>query len=215
MADYFHLGADAEAAMRLTQAPALPEFDGKTLSEAWQELVEYDDRTSPVEYPDMALITRDELAIFMGRAAPDLAREVARLRGEYERGYFDGEGKFANIVANMQEQIAAKDAEIARLRDQVAGHRVLVMRQEVQEIPYISKSSTKGRLSTYRPKVGETCLISGPNCDDGNRYIFAEMAVLWCDETFILYGAPGFWPNLARWEHIICKPRAALAKGAE
>lgn len=35
---------------------------------AWQELVEYDDRTSPEEYPEMALITSDELADFMGRA---------------------------------------------------------------------------------------------------------------------------------------------------
>jgi hypothetical protein len=32
---------------------------------AWQELVDRDDRTSPAEYPDMALITRGELAEFM------------------------------------------------------------------------------------------------------------------------------------------------------
>jgi hypothetical protein len=45
-------------------------------AEAWQELVEYDDRTSPEEYPDMALITRDELNAFMQRAI-DLGRAQA------------------------------------------------------------------------------------------------------------------------------------------
>jgi hypothetical protein len=40
------------------------------LDEAWRELVEKDDRTSPAEYPDMALITRDELAGFMALATP-------------------------------------------------------------------------------------------------------------------------------------------------
>ena len=39
--------------------------DGLTLDEAWQDLVDKDDRTSPEEYPDMALITREELADYM------------------------------------------------------------------------------------------------------------------------------------------------------
>jgi hypothetical protein len=43
--------------------------DGFSPDDAWQELVEKDDRTSPSEYPDMALITREELAEFMGSAA--------------------------------------------------------------------------------------------------------------------------------------------------
>lgn len=33
--------------------------------EAWQELVEKNDRTSPSDYPDMALITREELINFI------------------------------------------------------------------------------------------------------------------------------------------------------
>lgn len=41
-----------------------------TIADAWQDLVDKSDRTSPEEYPDMALITRDELADYMSAAAP-------------------------------------------------------------------------------------------------------------------------------------------------
>lgn len=47
---------------------------------AWQELCDKDDRTSPEEYPDMCLITKDELADFMARspiAAPQPVQAVA------------------------------------------------------------------------------------------------------------------------------------------
>lgn len=44
-----------------------PAFEVRDISSVWQELVEKDDRTSPEEYPDMALITRDELADFLAR----------------------------------------------------------------------------------------------------------------------------------------------------
>lgn len=37
---------------------------------AWQELLDKDDRTSPAEYPDMALITKDELWHLLIRNAP-------------------------------------------------------------------------------------------------------------------------------------------------
>ncbi len=40
----------------------------KLAQEAWSDLVEKDDRTSPEDYPDMALITEDELREFMERA---------------------------------------------------------------------------------------------------------------------------------------------------
>lgn len=43
--------------------------DRLTGEEAWDVLVNVDDRTSPEEYPDMCLITRDELIGFMARAA--------------------------------------------------------------------------------------------------------------------------------------------------
>lgn len=48
--------------------PAQPRDDRLTGEEAWDLLVNVDDRTSPEEYPDMCLITRDELVDFMSRA---------------------------------------------------------------------------------------------------------------------------------------------------
>ncbi|WP_367347605.1 hypothetical protein [Sphingobium yanoikuyae] len=51
-----------------------------TVDDAWQDLVDKDDRTSPEEYPDMALITREELADYM---------QAAQSRGQA----FDGEGE--------------------------------------------------------------------------------------------------------------------------
>lgn len=50
--------AVAESAMLLEQE----------IDQAWQDLSDTDDRNSPPEYPDMCLITRKELAEFMGRA---------------------------------------------------------------------------------------------------------------------------------------------------
>lgn len=45
----------------------------KAINCAWQELVETPDVTSPEDYPDHALITRDQLADFMSRATPPAA----------------------------------------------------------------------------------------------------------------------------------------------
>ena len=70
--------------MSYEPAPAAPQpapdalgtGDGLTVEDAWQDLVEKDDRTSPEEYPDMALITRAELADYMRAAQPaDVAVE--------------------------------------------------------------------------------------------------------------------------------------------
>lgn len=67
-------------------------------------------------------------------------------------------------------------------------------------------SRGKGANSTYRPTAGTVCLVSGPHCDDATGYTFAAMEILRADATFVLYGAPNFWPNLAKWDHVICKP---------
>lgn len=46
------------------------------VAECWQDLLDKDDRNSPAEYPDMCLITRKELAEFLGRAPqPDTVTE--------------------------------------------------------------------------------------------------------------------------------------------
>lgn len=38
--------------------------------DCWQDLLDADDRTSPEDYPDMCLITREELAYFIAAAPP-------------------------------------------------------------------------------------------------------------------------------------------------
>lgn len=58
----------------------------------------------------------------------------------------------------------------------------------------------------YRPESGTVCLVSGPNCDNEDGYTYMEMTILWCNETFVLYGKDGCWPNLNKWDHILCQP---------
>ena len=59
-------------ALSTLSADAIRQGEGEVFTgvEAWDELVNVDDRTSPEEYPDMCLITRDELIDFMKRATP-------------------------------------------------------------------------------------------------------------------------------------------------
>jgi len=76
-----------------------------TALDAWQELVEYDDRTSPEEYPDMALITFEELKQFMSAAHWERAKAQSR------------------IVARLQKSAALTASVCAGLADKtpVAG----------------------------------------------------------------------------------------------
>lgn len=70
-----------------------------TATEAWQDLLDKDDRTSPEAYPEMCLITRDELGVYMaaaglaalanppkhdfwGAGEPDCPREIKAGNGE-------------------------------------------------------------------------------------------------------------------------------------
>jgi hypothetical protein len=74
--------------------------DGLTLDEAWQDLVDKDDRTSPEEYPDIALITRGELDEYMRAAVAQYRLSplptLQRLGQEFDagdglkRGFNDG-----------------------------------------------------------------------------------------------------------------------------
>ncbi|WP_062233094.1 hypothetical protein [Aureimonas sp. N4] len=52
---------------RMTTAPVT--VPAEVLDRCWEDLVEKDDRTSPEDYPDHALITRDELAGYLALAA--------------------------------------------------------------------------------------------------------------------------------------------------
>lgn len=64
----------------------------------------------------------------------------------------------------------------------------------------------KGDGCAHRPSAGTTCRISGPNCDNDEGYTYIEAEVLWADELFVVYRAPGCWPVVNKWEHIRSKP---------
>lgn len=65
------------------------------------------------------------------------------------------------------------------------------------------------RSPAYFPATGEECEVSGPNCDDAAGYTWMTATVLWQDELFVLYGRPGFWPNLHKHEHVLFRPLPA------
>ena len=84
-------------------------MSGVTPVEAWQELCERDDRTSPEEYPGMCLITQPELAEFMRRAAT-LAAVSEPTSDDYDRGRRD----MLNAILALNPTVAAK---LARLKE--------------------------------------------------------------------------------------------------
>ncbi|MYL99573.1 hypothetical protein GR702_17570 [Novosphingobium sp. FGD1] len=100
---------------------ALSAMPAATALEAWQELVEYDDRTSPEGYPDMALITFEELRMFMSRAAfpdctcgeiagedPDCSVHAASLPAPDTAG---------DVVANIYDHICHADRSLEAMTD--------------------------------------------------------------------------------------------------
>lgn len=61
--------------------------------------------------------------------------------------------------------------------------------------------------NNYKPKVGEQVLISPPNSDDSNGYVYQEYEVFWMDDIFILYGNAGYYPNLEKQKHVAIKQK--------
>lgn len=66
-------------------------------------------------------------------------------------------------------------------------------------------SYKKGDKSEHRPEVGENCLLSPPNCDDDNGYVYFPSTCIWADETFGIFKNQGKYPEVYKWEHIRCK----------
>ena len=58
----------------------------------------------------------------------------------------------------------------------------------------------------FRPEVGSTCLLTGPNCDNYNGYVFTTVEILWCDDLFVVYRSPDCWPVVNKWDHVLAKP---------
>jgi len=67
-------------------------------------------------------------------------------------------------------------------------------------------SYRKGDGSSHRPKAGDMCMYSGPNCDNDEGYTYVVVEVLWTDSLFIVTRVPGCWPTVAKWEHVRTKP---------
>lgn len=59
--------------------------------------------------------------------------------------------------------------------------------------------------NSYTPAIGERVLISPPNADNDNGYLYTEFDVLWVNEVFILFGNKDCWPNLEKLEHVHIK----------
>ena len=76
---------NAELAIRALPLPAEPhaEQSRKSMSDLverlWQNLLDKDDRNSPEEYPDMAMLTFDEFAGYIREASAPHAEQIAAL----------------------------------------------------------------------------------------------------------------------------------------
>lgn len=79
------------------RAEALEPDETLTPEEAWDDLVNKVDRNSPEEYPEMALITFDELAGYMRQAAPALDAQ-ARLIEDARNALIDAQVVLTNYV---------------------------------------------------------------------------------------------------------------------
>lgn len=60
----------------------------------------------------------------------------------------------------------------------------------------------------YFPAIGETCRMSGPNCDDAEGYTWSEVKVLWSDDLFVVTRHKDCWPNVTKHELALFEPAA-------
>lgn len=132
--------------------------------EAWHILVNMDDRTSPEEYPDHALITLDELKRFMEAAqaqALTTLTETKKERDGWKRGYLmDGVCEIGaanpNVASYMDHWEGRALKAEARAEALQAENGKLKGLQEVLELfipiyePWMDRCPDHGKLFTYR-----------------------------------------------------------------
>lgn len=105
-----------DAALASQPSPAAT-VETLTPAEAWSELVEKDDRTSPEDYPEMALITEKELRGFMQRGA--VKSKVLDPTDEF---YYEGyEQARSDLTAHPRSSAATGDA-VERLAEKLQQH---------------------------------------------------------------------------------------------
>lgn len=109
-----------------------PDATGKcgeleTVDDLWDELVNYDDRTSPAEYPDMALITKGELADFVDRSRSQAVELLAAERAKYRDA-------MEKLVDSQRETLVWQQQAIDLKADNAAlTARVNVQGQEISD----------------------------------------------------------------------------------
>jgi len=59
--------------------------------------------------------------------------------------------------------------------------------------------------NNYQGETSEIVLISPPNSDNEDGYVYGEYQILWQNDLFILYGSENCWPNLNKKEHVHIK----------
>ena len=89
------------------------EAHSKEALELWTDLCEKDDRTSPEEYPDMALITQDEFCAALDRFRAAGAEKVRALVIEELTCRF-GDGEMGRGLTDAVRALAARDAADCR-----------------------------------------------------------------------------------------------------
>lgn len=144
-------------------------------------------------------------------AAVDADRDplVDRLTGR--AAYLDSFGsvKDRDLMHSAAQEITALRNALAQPQVDGVPDAVVEPKQRAVE-----PCGGKGFEKTFRPKSGRA-LVSGPHMDNMEGYVFLEYDILWANDTFVLYGNEGFWPNLARWEHVIAKPMPAPQPASE
>ena len=91
-----------------------PDIDAAA-REMWRDLCEKDDRTSPEEYPDMALITEDEVVCIYKSALSTLAESEAFVEAAAKGGLAEFcQPRIAVSWSELQPAAKAKWTKIAR-----------------------------------------------------------------------------------------------------
>ncbi len=86
------------------------------VKEAWRDLLEKDDRTSPADYPDMALITFEEFAAIAASGVEEIERETINAAVEIARKYMEGRNESsAGICGAIAALIPGRGARLAEL----------------------------------------------------------------------------------------------------
>lgn len=77
---------------------------------------------------------------------------------------------------------------------------------EWKNISYAAHLKGRRRNPKYYPAIGQTCRMSGPNCEDADGYTWSEVEVLWSDEQFVVTRTPGCWPTVTKHELALFEP---------